>query len=149
MKEITTSKYLKVNFIIIKCCKNDGELEFSCKEGLNQPTGQEYFRVTIKSRHLSSFTDVYAFDPFDSNLVKFFEDLARNWKGFDGEKEWSSLEGEFSLSCSTDNLGHFALEATIRNNEDTRYARKTFLIESGQLEKIALETKIFFNISQK
>ena len=104
--------------------------------------------MTIKSNYLTSFTNVYAFDPFDSNLVRFFEDLARNWKGFAGKKEWSSLEGEFSLSCTSDNLGHFALEATIRNNEDTRYARKTFFIESGQLEKIALEARIFFNVSQ-
>lgn len=92
-----------------------------------------------------SFTDVYAFDPFDVNLVRFFEDLAENWKGFDGEKKWSSLEGEFGLDCTSDNLGHFALEATIRNNEDTRYARKTIFIESGQLENISLEAKDFFN----
>lgn len=134
--------------MIVKCCKDGGELEFSEKEGLSKSAGKEYFRVTIKSKHLTSFTDVYAFDPFDFNLVKFFEDLARNWKGFDGEKEWSSLEGEFRLSCSSDNLGHFALEATIRNNEDTRFARKTFFIESGQLEEIASQAKSFFNISQ-
>lgn len=130
--------------MIIKCCKSDGELEFSWNEGLNQPTGQEYFCVTIRSKHLFSFTDVYAFDPFDSNLMCFFEDLAANWKGFNGEKEWSSLEGEFSLNCTSDSLSHFALEVTIRNNEDTRYARKTVFIESGQLEKIALEARNFF-----
>ena len=123
-------------------------MEFSESEGLSKSVGKECFRVTIKSKHLSSFTDVYAFDPFGSNLVRFFEDLARNWKGFNSEKKWSSLEGEFSLNCSSDNLGHFALEATIRNNEDTSYARKTFFIESGQLEKVAQEARNFFNISQ-
>lgn len=133
--------------MIIKCCKNSGEIEFSEKENLRRPAGQESFRVAIKSNQLFSFTDVYAFDPFDSNLVSFFEDLAKNWKGFDGEKEWSSLEGEFNLSCTSDSLGHFALEVTIRDNMDTRYARKTIYIESGQLEKIALEAKGFFNIS--
>lgn len=134
--------------MIIKCCKSDGELEFSWNKGLNQPAGQEYFCVTIKSKNLFSFTDVYAFDPFDSNLVRFFENLAENWKGFEGEKEWSSLEGEFSLNCTSDSLGHFALEVTIRNNEDTRYASKTIFIESGQLEKVALEARNFFNILQ-
>ena len=134
--------------MLIKCCKNDGELEFSEKEGLTQSAGQEYFRATIRSIHLFSFTDVYTFDPYDSNLVRFFEDLAGNWKGFGGEKEWSSLEGEFVLNCTSDSLGHFALEVIIRNNEDTRYARNTIYIESGQLEKIALEVRNFFNISQ-
>lgn len=134
--------------MVIKCCKIDGELEFSEKEDLGRPDGSESFRVTIRSLHLSSFTDVYAFDPFDSNLVRFFEDLAENWKGFDGEKGWSSLEGEFSLSCMSDSLGHFALEVTIRNIEDTWCARKTIYVESGQLEKIVLEARDFFNIQQ-
>lgn len=132
--------------MIIKCCKSDGELEFSQRKGLQRPEGQEFFRATIRSKNLMSYTDVYIFDPFDSNLVRFFENLAENWKGFDGEKEWSSLEDEFSLNCTSDSLGHFALEVTIRNNEDTRYARKTIFIESGQLEKIALEARNFFNI---
>ena len=132
--------------MIIKCCKNSGELEFSEREGLNRPGGQEYFRVAIRSSHLYSFTDVYIFDPFDSDLVRFFEGLAENWKGFDGQKEWHSLEGDFSLICTSDSLGHFALEITIRNVEDTRCARKTIYIESGQLEKIAIENRNFFNI---
>lgn len=134
--------------MIIKCYKNGGEVEFSEKEGLSRSAGKKYFRVTIRSNNLSSFTDVYAFDPFDSNLVRFFEDLAENWKGFDGEKEWSSLEGEFCLNCTSDNLGHFALEVTLRNNEDTQCARKTIYIESGQLENISLEVRIFFNTSR-
>lgn len=132
--------------MIIKCCKSKSELEFSEREGLGQPVGREYFRVTIKSNHLSSFTDVYIFDPFVSHLVYFFEDLARNWKGFDGEKKWSSLEGEFSLVCTADKTGHFELEATIRNIEDTRCARKSIFIESGQLEGIVLEARKFFKI---
>lgn len=134
--------------MIIKCCRSDAEIEFSEKEGLRRPAGQEYFRATIRSNHLFSFTDVYIFDPYDSNLVRFFEDLAKSWKGFDGEKEWSSLEGEFSLRCTSDSLGHFALEVTIGNNEDTRYARKTIYIESGQLEKIALEARKVFKVLQ-
>ncbi len=73
--------------MIIKCLEDGGELEFSEKEGLLRSDGSEYFRVAIKSKHLSSFTDVYAFNPFDSNLVRFFEDIAKNWKGFDGEKK--------------------------------------------------------------
>lgn len=132
--------------MIIKCLEDGGELEFSEKEGLQLSDGSEYFRVSIKSKHLSSHTNVYAFDPYDSNLVKFFEDLAEHWKGFDGEKSWNSLEGELKLTCTSDNLGHFLLEVTIRNNMDTWCAKKTIFIESGQLKNIALEVKEFFNI---
>lgn len=133
--------------MLIKCCKNSGEIEFSDKESLRLQVGREHFRVSVRSTQLSAFTDVYIFDPFDSDLVRFFKDLERNWKGFDGEKRWSSLEGEFSLLCTSNSLGHFELEITIRNIEDTMLVRKTIYIESGQLEKIALEAKDFFNIS--
>jgi hypothetical protein len=29
-------------------------------------------------------------------LPALFAELARDWRGFDGAKSWSSLEGEFS-----------------------------------------------------
>lgn len=135
--------------MVIKCCRTDCELQFSEREGLGQSAGKKYFRVTIKSKQLSSFTDVYIFDPYVSHLVSFFEDLAKNWKGFEGEKTWSSLEGEFSLICTSDNTGHFELEATITKIYDTMCARKSIYIESGQLEDISLKAKDFFNFSKE
>lgn len=134
--------------MIIKCSKSDSVLEFSEKEGLSRSAGRESFRVTIRSKHLYSFTDVYIFDPYDFNLVRFFQDLAENWKGFKGEKKWNSLEDEFRLTCTSDNLGHFALEIVIRDFEDLRCAIKTIYLESGQLEEIALEVRKFFNFSE-
>lgn len=131
--------------MIIKCYKNSGELEFSEREDLSQSDIRKYFRVTIRSSHLFSYTDVWDYHPRNSKLLNFFEDLAKNWKGFNGEKKWSA--GEFTLICTSDRLGHFVLEATIRNNDNTRYTRKTIYIESGQLEKIALEARRFFKSS--
>ena len=118
--------------MIIKCSKNQGELEFSEREGLTQAAGSEYFRVTIRSQNMSAFTNVYSFDPFDYSLKKFFEELAKNWKGFDGEKEWKSLEGEFTLICISDNLGHFAIRSIIRNNLDScKKHRKLWKLLNG------------------
>jgi hypothetical protein len=132
--------------VIIKCTKNEVELEFSEKECLRLPSGSEYFRVTIRSHNLSGFTKVYIFDPFDYGLTNFFKELAENWKGFEGEKIWESLEGEFKLVCTSDSLGHFEIKATIRNNLGT-LSVKTIHVESGQLNKIAAEAKAFFDVS--
>lgn len=140
------SSFCNINFVIIKCSKNQGELEFSEKESLSHAAGSEYFRVAIRSHNITAFSKVYVFDPFDYNLKKFFEELAENWKGFDGEKVWTSLEGEFTLTCTSDNLGHFAIESTIRNNLDTWNVRNTIYVEAGQLEEIASEVKKFFDI---
>ena len=133
-----------MNFVIIKCSKSRGELEFSEREGLTQAAGSEYFRVTIRSQNMSAFTKVYSFDPFDYGLKKFFEELAENWRGFDDEKEWKSLEGEFTLVCTSDNLGHFAIRSTIRNSLDT-WSVNTIYVEAGQLEKIADDVIKFFD----
>lgn len=132
--------------MIIKCSQNRGELEFSEREGLIQSTGSEYFRVTIRSQHMWADTKVYSFDPFNYRLTKFFEELAENWKGFDGEKVWTSLEEEFKIVCTSDSLGHFALKVIISNNLGM-CSINTIYIESGQLDNIAEEVRKFFNVS--
>ena len=131
--------------MIIKCSQNGSELEFSEKESLRRTAGQEYFLVTIRRHNISAFLKVYIFDPFDDHLKKFFVELAKNWQGFEGEKEWNSLEGEFSLVCTSDNLGHFAIEITIRDAEDLWSVKNTIFVEAGQLHKIADDVIKFFD----
>ena len=132
--------------MIIECSKNHGALEFSEPEGLLLAAGTEYFRVTVKNQHLWATAKVYAFDPFDYGLANFFEELAVNWKGFDGEKAWTSLEEELALVCTSDGLGHFAIKTTIKNDLDT-CSVNTIYVEAGQLGKIAREVKMFFDVS--
>ncbi len=127
--------------MFIKCSKNYGELEFSEQKGLLQADGSEYFRVTIRGNNLSAFSQVYAFDPFNNSLQKFFEELAENWKGWNGEKKWASLEGELSLVCTSDNLGHIEIEVTIY---DVWSVQHVIYVDAGQLENIALDVKKFF-----
>lgn len=38
----------------------------------------------------------------DSRRSSFFEDLALNWRGWDGGKTFDSLEGDFQLSAKHD-----------------------------------------------
>jgi len=132
--------------VIIKCSKNSGELEFSEREGLRRTDGSEYFRVTIRGHNLSASSKVYAFDPFNAGLTKFFEDLAENWKGWNGEKKWTSLEGELNLVCTTDGLGHIAIEAILFEGFDGWSVRNTFYVDAGQLEQLASVVKKFFAI---
>ena len=131
--------------MIIKCSQNDSELEFSEKESLLQTAGQEYFLVTLRRNNISAFLKVYIFDPFDDHLKKFFVEIAKNWQGFDGQKVWNSLEGELGLVCTSDHLGHFAIEITIRDIEDLWSVKNTIFVEAGQLHKIADDVKKFFD----
>ena len=132
--------------MIIKCSKDSSELEFSEREGLSRTDGSEYFLVTIRGHNLTAFSKVYAFDPFDNGLTRFFEDIAKSWKGWNGEKKWISLEGELSLVCTADLLGHVAIEATLFYGFDGWSVRNVFYIDAGQLEQLASDIKKFFAV---
>jgi hypothetical protein len=129
--------------VIIKCSRTYDELEFSEREGLRLTDGSEHFRVAIRSLNLSASIQVYAWNPFGSGLEQFFEDIAASWRGWDGEKKWTSLEGELSLVCTTDKLGHIAIEATLYDGWNVR---NVFYVEAGQLEQLALDIRKFFAI---
>ena len=47
------------------------------------------------------------------DLGDFFRDLALNWKGWEGERHWSTLEGEFAICATSDHLGHIRLAFTL------------------------------------
>ena len=41
----------------------------------------------------------------DTPLNAFFRDMADNWRGWEGAKEWGTYEGGLRLSCSSDGWG--------------------------------------------
>jgi len=65
------------------------------------------FLVTVNTRGWSIEQRASAY--LAPDLGDYFTNLAAHWKGWKGEKTWSTLEGEFELSASTDRLGHITL----------------------------------------
>jgi hypothetical protein len=64
-----------------------------------------------------------------------FQSMAKEWRGWDGEKAWADLEDSFSLKATSDSLGHTQLTVTLSDYESSF---KTVLIfEAGQLEAMA------------
>jgi hypothetical protein len=45
-----------------------------------------------------------------------FDEMAREWRGWSGTKEWASLEGELSLSCTADGKGHVDIAIDVRES---------------------------------
>ena len=101
--------------IIIKSSVNSTEFQFSEREGLFRSDGSEYYYVTVKSENLTATLKVYAFDPFGESCWRYFADLADNWRGWIGVKQWNSLEGELKISSESDSLGHIAMEITLES----------------------------------
>jgi hypothetical protein len=49
-------------------------------------------------------------------LTAFFQSLADDWRGWSGEREWTSLEGDLSLAAAHD--GHVRLAVSLRRSID-------------------------------
>ena len=93
----------------------------------------------------ASSSRIYLYEPYD--LAAFFEELASEWKGWTGEKEWSSVEGDFSLSCTSDGLGHVAMRVTLKSGlyEDDWSVQAVIHVDGGQLAELAVKAKAFLH----
>lgn len=89
----------------------------------------------------ASSAKVYIYEPYD--LAAFFDDLAANWKGWEGEKQWHSVEHDFALNCTSNGVGHVAMSLTLKSGpyEDDWSVKAVIHIDAGQLEEIALKVK--------
>src|SRR4030095_2920760 len=129
---------------------NNASIELSEPEGLRKPDGSEYYRITFRENEFEASIRVYAFDPIDNDLPNFFRRLAADWKGWDGTRTWSSLEGEFELSCEHDRVGHVTTMATIRSNHGGHgwTGQIRFDLPAGELETVAAEVVAFFTLGR-
>lgn len=138
---------MEIDSVVIKSSGDFAEFRMSERNGLLRSAGSEFYRVTLEATDIKISVKVYAFDPFDKSFWSYFEDLANNWRGWESEKQWSSLEGEFKVSSESDSLGHirmgFALESFDKWN-----AQIIINLDAGQLEDIAQKVKQFFFIEK-
>jgi hypothetical protein len=82
------------------------------------------------------------------SLVKYLEELAKNWKGWDGEKRLETTESEFNLSARHNGVGHIKLQIEFRNHP---WMVKTEIdVEPGNLDNLVADAKTLFeNVSER
>ena len=126
--------------VTIKSANTGAKLEFS-------EVGNEYCTVTFSSASLSASHRVWFYTGDCEQLVSLFMEMAENWTGWEGAKTWAAIEADFSLSCTSDKLGHIALAVELvgRDAPELWSAKFNVGIEAGQLEKIANEMKSLFS----
>lgn len=130
--------------MIIRGNANGAEIELSDPE--HSQGELEYYRASITENNFEASLRVYAFDPKNEGLPKFFTELARDWKGWDGIRHWASLEGEFEIHCTHDGLGHVETEAILRSSPYTYgwTGQIRFEISARALDEISIELDKFF-----
>ncbi|WP_226705217.1 DUF6228 family protein [Microbulbifer elongatus] len=103
-----------------------------------------HFCVSLKGEGLEAHLRVYN-APYGENIADFFSALAKDWRGWEGDKEWGSLEGECALWACTDSTGHVTLNIELQSSlcEPFWRTRIALIIEAGQLGEIARQAKRF------
>lgn len=93
----------------------------------------DYAHVRLSGLGLDVTTSVYALNShgFDG-LVEFFKGLERDWRGWDGVREWKTLEGELEVSVTHDG-GHLHFVVRLRDSIRALWTVETSLsIEPGE-----------------
>jgi hypothetical protein len=112
----------------------------------SEPEG-DYFSVALGGSDCSARRRVYAYKD-QRHLVALFASMAEEWRGWEGEKSWCSIEGEFELHATSDSLGHVALRVVLTNaNEgpsEPWRVESTVMIEAGRLEGLRSEVADLF-----
>lgn len=125
------------NLTVIKSAHDGTTLTFSDRTG-------DHYRVTLTGPNFHGDCSVYAYEEI-SHLSAFFRDVATSWFGWQGKKEWSSLEGELALAATIDSTGHVSLSVRLRSGpypfDWTLLA--VLLLEAGSLEQIARQIDRF------
>lgn len=141
--------YRMIEEVIIKSSRSSGELRLSEPRPPGARYPVDYLRAGLKDKEIAaSSSKIYIHEPFD--LAAFFEDLAANRRGWEGMKQWSSVEGDFALSCKSDGLGHAALEVTLKSGvyEDDWCVKAVIHVEVGQLEETAAKVRRFLHVER-
>ena len=140
VEKIEKKRKRRLNHLRIKSSNSDATLEFSDLDG-------EFFRASLHSdshsanMRVSTYTDPYG-------IVRLFKEAASNWRGWSGEKQWESLEGDFRLMLCSSSTGHIRLKALISHdcgNPDPWRLNAELGIEAGQLESLAQSIERFFS----
>ena len=125
--------------VTIKSANTGTKLEFS-------DVSHEYFTVKFLSISMNASHRVWVYTGDYDRLTHLFLEMAENWKGWEGVKTWDAIEDDFSLSCTSDKLGHISIEAELEGRDDPASWSTTFNleVEAGQLEQIAYEVRRLF-----
>jgi hypothetical protein len=128
-----------VNALRLASSRDGGHLELRHR-------GPERWEAKLTLPGLTATAEV---DSFSHNgehtLGILFRRLSDDWRGWDGERTWTSIEGGLDLAASHDGLGHVALRVRVRSGlyGDAWTARGVIWLDAGQLGRVAREVAAF------
>ena len=123
---------------VIKSADSSTTLKFSLAE-------MDYFTVTFRGKWQYVETEIWGYT--DSyGLAGLLQKLANQWRGWDDEMDWWSLESDFAVQAISDSRGHIDLKIELKNfnTSEPWTFEGTIRIEAGMLDSIAHDAQNFF-----
>jgi Family of unknown function (DUF6228) len=128
----------------IKSSSGKRELVFSDAQWAREELGG--YSAGVQTEAMTASTLVYAYGP---TPLALFEVIANEWRGWHGSKEWSSLEGELSLSATHDGVGTITLQVRLAHLGFDAWdweARAALALDAGaQLQTTVTALRSFFS----
>lgn len=116
-----------------------GELHFRAEPTERNPDGtSDYLVVTANLEGLRASKRVYDFDRW-SALLSYFEELELNWRGWDGDKTFDALEGDFRLSAKHDGHVRVSFELEDSTPPNPWAAKGKIVLDPGEELTAAVE----------
>ena len=107
-------------------------------------------RATLRTKDFMGTVDFCElpsvhFMTFDA-LGEMLKGLARDWRGWDGERVWVAEDGEFTMICTHDGVGQVRIRIVmVPLSGEWRIDNAVVLVEPGQLGRLAEEVGHFMN----
>jgi hypothetical protein len=131
--------------------QTEGNVSFG--ESLEIGSGSVSLQIAVADRHVdgrpaylnvrvgdgSASASLRVYIHVADDLVAFFADLACAWRGWPGEKAWSSVEGDFKMTATNDGRGHVSLLVALKPQvpQPPWAFQATVPLEAGELDRIA------------
>ena len=82
------------------------------------PYDGSHFVVEVAAPGISVTQRVFMFGFDWPALATYFEDLSDSWRGWEGAREWASVEGDLRIHAESDPLGHCYLSFDVQGGPD-------------------------------
>ena len=129
---------MALSSLSIRSTESDRELVLSQYQN-------ERMRVSLKGAAVSAYADIWLYTDAP-DLNSFIQEIGQFERPWQGERSWTSIEEDFSLSATCTSLGvvEFRIELRAAQGEPEEWRVKAGLVfEFGQLPKIAKEFNAF------
>lgn len=125
-----------MNSVSFKSPRDGSVLELTV---LERRDGEIEFEVSVRTPWFSGRAPASTF--MNGSPAALFDEMARSWTGWNGEKSWKDLEDRVILRASSDRTGHISLRVELVGQDYDSRLVAVIEFEAGQLEAMVASVK--------